>query len=129
MHEYSVVAELIDALVPQVQAINGKILCVHLKKGELRILSDRALIQAFELLAEGTRLEGARLEIESIAVGVACSACGYRGPVERVSDEGFHFSVPILSCPSCGAEVNVLAGRELTVERVTVKEESPPEAT
>ncbi len=126
MHEYSVASELIRALLPQVEAIDGHVVEVFLKKGELRILSDQALCNAFDLLAEGTLLEGARLVIEPVSVHVACAACGYTGAAEHVSDEAFHFAVPILSCPMCGAEVTVEAGRELLVDRLTVR--APAEA-
>lgn len=121
MHEYSVASELIHALLPQAESLSGKIVGVFLKKGELRILSNHAMVNAFELLAEGTVLEGAQLEIELIPVTVSCASCGYKGEADHVEDEAFHFSVPILSCPTCGAEVDLLTGRELVVDRLSVQ--------
>jgi hydrogenase nickel incorporation protein HypA/HybF len=121
MHEYSVAAELIEALLPQVEGVDGKVVAVILKKGELRILSDLALSNAFDMLAEGTALAGARLMIESVPATVRCTACGYEGAAEHVSDEAFHFAVPILSCPRCKSEVDLTAGRELFVDRLTVQ--------
>ena len=121
MHEYAVVSELINALLPQAETIEGRIVGVILKKGELRILSDQALANAFELLAEGTPFEGARLIVELVLVSVSCSSCGYEGAVDHVSDEVFHFAVPILSCPKCQCKVDVQAGRELFVDRLSVQ--------
>lgn len=121
MHEYSVAAELVDALLAEIAAIEGQIVGVILKKGELRILSDQSLGHAFELLAEGTALEGARLIVESVPVNVACASCGYEGAAEYVTDEASHFTVPILSCPKCQSKVDVLTGRELFVDRLTVR--------
>ncbi|MFC2095914.1 hydrogenase maturation nickel metallochaperone HypA [Candidatus Bipolaricaulota bacterium] len=121
MHEYSVAAELVDALLAETAAIEGQIVGVILKKGELRILSDQSLGHAFELLSEGTALEGARLIIESVPVNVACAPCGYQGVAEYVTDEAAHFTVPILSCPKCQSKVDVLTGRELFVDRLTVR--------
>jgi hydrogenase nickel incorporation protein HypA/HybF len=126
MHEYSVASELINALLPQVGALDGRVVGVILKKGELRILSDQALGNAFEVLAQGTLLQSARLMVELVPVTVSCSACGYMGSVEHVCDEAFHFSVPILTCPQCGSEVDVRTGRELFVDRLTVQ--TPGEA-
>ncbi len=123
MHEYSVVSELITALLPRVASHPGTIRAVILVKGELRILSDVALRNAFELLAGGTRLDGARLEIEAVPVRVRCQACGYAGSADHVREESFHFAIPILSCPRCGAEVDVETGRELYVDRITVQQE------
>lgn len=121
MHEYAVASELINALLPQAETIGGRIVGVILKKGELRILSDQALANAFELLTEGTPFEGARLIVELVSVSVSCSSCGYEGAVDRVSDEVFHFAVPILSCPKCQSKVDVQAGRELFVDRLSVQ--------
>ena len=121
MHEYSVASELINSLLPKAEEVEGQIVGVFLKKGEMRILSDHALANAFELLAEGTLLEGARLIIELIPVSVSCAACGYEGAVDHVSDDAFHFAVPILSCPTCQSEVDMKSGRELYVDRLSVQ--------
>jgi hydrogenase nickel incorporation protein HypA/HybF len=122
MHEYSVAAELINALLPQIEKIEGQITGVNLKKGEMRILSDHALTNAFRMLAEGTRLETAQLVIEQVPVSVLCPSCGYQGIVEHVSDDAFHFvAVPILTCPKCESEVDVKTGRELHVDGLTVQ--------
>jgi hydrogenase nickel incorporation protein HypA/HybF len=122
MHEYAVASELIDLLIPRLERVSGKIVSVHLKKGELRILSDLALINAFEMLAEGTKLEGAQLKIENVGVSLRCRTCDYEGKGETVCDDAFHFSLPVLTCPRCHGEVDVLSGRELHVEKVTVAE-------
>jgi len=126
MHEYSVASEMIDALLPKLETIEGRVVAVILKKGEMRILSDHALSNAFELLAQGTPLEGARLVVELVPVCVSCAACGYEGPVDHVSDEAFHFAVPILSCPTCQSEVDMKSGRELYIDSLTVQ--TPSEA-
>ncbi len=121
MHEYSVVADLVSALLPRLEEHPGEVTAVFLKRGELRILSDYALKNAFEIVAEGTRLEGASLEIEVVPVRVVCAGCGYEGSVEYLKDEAFHFIIPVLTCPRCGREVEIVSGRELTVERVSIR--------
>jgi hydrogenase nickel incorporation protein HypA/HybF len=121
MHEYSVVRELISALLPRLESHQGDVTAIFLKKGELRILSDIAMKNAFELLASGTRLEGAELIVESVAVRASCDGCGYVGDVDYVKDDTFHYAIPILSCPSCGSEVEIQTGRELYVDRVTLR--------
>jgi len=128
MHEYSVASELIAALLPKIEEIDGRVSGVVLRKGELRILSDTALGNAFELLAEDTPLRGAELIIEEIKVAVECAHCGYKGTVDHVKDEAFHFAVPILSCPRCKNEVTVTAGRELLVDRLVVTQEDTSQA-
>jgi hydrogenase nickel incorporation protein HypA/HybF len=124
MHEYAVVDELIGALVPRLAEHRGRVRKVVVRKGELRILSDHALVNAFEILARGTRLEGADLVVETVATAVSCPACGYQGPTGRFGGEGDHFSIPVLSCPRCGSDVRVDAGRELYVDHVTLSDDS-----
>lgn len=124
MHEYAVVDELITSLVPRLADIPGTITAVFVRKGELRILSDRALENAFELLAKRTRLEGARLVVETVSAAVRCDACAYDGPARTFSDDGGHFAIPILACPQCGGTVTVRAGRELCVDRVAVADDA-----
>jgi len=121
MHEYSIASELVKALLEQLEPHPGRITHVFVQKGELRILSDPALRTAFELLARGTRLEGADLVIELVPARIACPACGYEGPADHADDEVFHYAIPVLSCPTCDSAVKVLSGRELCVDRVTVE--------
>ena len=121
MHEYSVASELINALLPQAETIEGLIVGVILKKGEMRILSDQSLAHAFELLAEDTPLAQASLIVELVPVSVSCASCGYVGAVDHVSDDAFHFAAPILSCPKCQSRVDMLTGRELYVDCLTVQ--------
>jgi hydrogenase nickel incorporation protein HypA/HybF len=125
MHEYAVVDELIASLLPRLADIPGTISAVFVKKGELRVLSDRALENAFELLSRGTRLEAARLEVESVPVVVRCGSCAYEGPAKTFSDEAGHYAIPILDCPRCAATVSIVSGRELCVERVSVVDDAP----
>ncbi|MEN6369478.1 MAG: hydrogenase maturation nickel metallochaperone HypA [Thermotogota bacterium] len=119
------VDELIGALVPRLAEHPGRVRTVVVRKGELRILSDHALANAFEILARGTRLEGADLVLETVATVVSCTTCGYHGPAGRFGGEDDHFSIPVLSCPQCGADVHVDAGRELYVDHVTLSDDSP----
>ena len=113
-------SELVSRLLENLKGIDGRILSVKLKKGELRILSDAALENAFEILRSGTRLEEARLQIETVPTSVRCDGCGFSGPAAHLDEEGLHVSIPVLSCPHCGGRVEVTSGRELLVDSVRV---------
>ncbi len=133
MHEYTVAAELIAAVLPYAERLSGKIVAVVLRKGELRILSNHALKEAFSIASTETRLEGAGLRIETILAEVYCSHCGFRGRPETLSDLRLHLEVPILTCPECNMDVEIVAGRELLIDRLTVSddeagEDAPPES-
>jgi hydrogenase nickel incorporation protein HypA/HybF len=126
MHEYAVVDELITSLLPRLDTIPGEVSAVFVRKGELRILSDRALENAFEILSRGSRLESARLVVEAVAAVVRCAGCLYEGASTYYRDEGGHFAIPVLVCPRCGGDVSIVCGRELYVDRVAIKDDVPP---
>lgn len=131
MHEYSVAEELVRAVLAQL-AERGldlgkeRVEAVHLRKGELRLLSDEALKQAYEILSLGTPLEGSQLVLEEVKALVTCKSCGYRGPVGYCDDLSFHFLAPILECPRCGGLVELVHGRELELVQLVLS--SPEEA-
>lgn len=108
MHETAVVMGLLDILERKaVEAGIARITAVKVKLGRLRGLDARQIVGTFEVLAEGSRAEGARLIVDEVAVAARCRACGHEFVVE-----GWR-----LVCPACGSdEVDVTAGRELYVE-------------
>ena len=129
MHEYSLAQSLLSSLLEYLRRhpVPGRIKKVHVQKGELVVLSEWALKEAFSILAEGTVLSGAELAIENVPVRVRCPSCGYEGDARYLTEEGWHLSVPILSCPRCGERVELLSGKELAIIGLSV-EESPAEA-
>jgi hydrogenase nickel incorporation protein HypA/HybF len=112
MHELSI-ADAIVAIAEQ-HAAGRKVTKVEVKIGHLRQVVPRALEFAFELVAEGTVVEGAELEIEDVPACVACRRCAAEG---RVTEFPF-------MCPSCGsADVEVLSGDELLVDSLELMDE------
>lgn len=127
MHEYSIADQLVTSLEEQVdedQLRNTRV--VHIRLGELRMLSQEALRKAYQIITEDTVLSGSSLEFETVPVAVTCSDCDYSGPVDYDRDLMDHYSIPMLSCPECGGRVTVDSGRELEVRSLTVEEEQPP---
>ncbi len=129
MHEYSLAHSLLSALLEHLEKhpAPGRIRKVHVKKGELLILSEWALKEAWRILAEGTKLSGSELVLENVPVRVRCPSCGYEGNARYLAEEGWHQAIPILSCPRCGAPVEIREGRELAIVGLTV-DEAPGEA-
>lgn len=129
MHEYSVAEGLVRTVLAELaeRGLEGERLEeVHLRKGELRLLSNEALEQAYEILSLGTPLMGSKLVLEEIKALVACKSCGYRGPPDYCDDPAFHFLAPILECPRCGGVVELIQGRELELVQLVVT--TPEEA-
>jgi len=133
VHEYAVAEELVRAVLERLDGrgpVDGstavRVKEVHLRKGELRLLADEALQQAYRLLTAGTALEGSRLLIEEVRSEVLCRSrsCGYRGPAGYHDEPGWHLTVPVLACPRCGSPVELLRGDELELVRLVIEVES-----
>jgi hydrogenase nickel incorporation protein HypA/HybF len=90
---------------------------VDVTVGALRQVVPSALEFAFELVADGTELEGAELGLEHVEARVACRSCGAESACG-----GFP-----LVCARCGTDfVDVVAGEELFVAALELDDEPVP---
>jgi hydrogenase nickel incorporation protein HypA/HybF len=90
---------------------------VYLKVGHLRQVVPSALAFSFELVAQGTPVEGAELEIEEVPVTGKCRECATESRLERFPPQ----------CKTCGGfDLLILEGEELYVESLEL-EEAPSE--
>jgi hydrogenase nickel incorporation protein HypA/HybF len=107
MHETAIVEGLMRILAEKAREHGiDRIVRVRLKVGRLRGLDVRQIRGCFEIFAEQTAAEGARLDIEEVAVEARCRACGKVYEVPRFR----------LACPVCGGEdADIVKGRELEI--------------
>jgi hydrogenase nickel incorporation protein HypA/HybF len=111
MHELSI-AEAIVAIAER-HAQSRTVARVEVRVGHLRQVVPTALEFAFELVAKGTVLDGAELELEDVPARGHCRKCGVE---TRLS--GFP-----LACGACGGlDLELLAGEELQVESIDLEE-------
>jgi hydrogenase nickel incorporation protein HypA/HybF len=86
---------------------------VYLKVGYLRQVVPSALAFGFELVAQGTPVEGAELEMEEVPATGLCRACGEESRLEQFP----------LQCAACGGfDLQILEGEELYVESLELEE-------
>ena len=111
MHELSIADSIVR--IASRQADGRRVSRVQMKVGYLRQVVPSSLAFGFELLAEGTPVEGAELEIEQVPAEGRCRGCGLECRLE-----GFP-----LSCPGCGGfDLEILKGEELIVESLELEE-------
>ena len=123
MHEYSLMENVIATILVELKTSGeevqaGRPLTVTLKVGALEMHSEAASRQAFEVLSKGTALEGALLNLIILPVSLACSQCGFQGPLPMGAVDP-HDVLPLAECPQCGAITPVQGGRG--VESIELK--------
>jgi hydrogenase nickel incorporation protein HypA/HybF len=111
LHELAIAESVVR--IASRHAGDRQVTTVYLKVGHLRQVVPSALAFSFELVAQGTPVEGAQLEIEGIPARGECRACNAESRLE---------SFP-LRCRWCGAfDLDLIAGEELYVESLEIKE-------
>ena len=111
MHELAIADSVVQ--IAGRYADGRRVTKVHVKVGHLRQVVPSALAFGFELVAQGTSVEGAELDIEEVPVTGKCRKCGAEN-----RPAGFP-----LRCGTCESfNLEVLQGEELYVESLELEE-------
>ncbi|MFZ0142606.1 MAG: hydrogenase maturation nickel metallochaperone HypA [Aeromicrobium sp.] len=108
MHELAIAESVVEAILERTE--ERRVTTVRLAVGRLSGVVPDALEFCFELATAGTPLEGATLEIVEPSGRAHCRTC----------DREFDKNDLILLCECGSADVEVVAGRELSVTSVEV---------
>jgi hydrogenase nickel incorporation protein HypA/HybF len=104
MHEMSLTQSLLAIIEEHaVRYVFSRVNSIRLSFGRLACIEPKALAFAFEVLAQGTRAEGARIDFDIRPICIYCMNCGK--DIELLSYEA--------QCPQClGQEVMLVGGTE-----------------
>ena len=108
MHELGITEAVVATVAERVP--DGRVTAVRLEIGALTGVVADSVRFCFDLVTEGTHLEGAVLEIEESAARCRCRDCGAE----------FAPDWPIVVCPCGSADADVLAGNDLRILSVRV---------
>ena len=124
MHEVSVVASLVDAVIAELKKYNViKVNSVTVVIGDLTNLGEEQMAFAYEIVTQDTILEGSEFIVEHEPIELECWDCGSKGPAKVLTDPDFDtHSIPILSFPACGGKVTVVKGQSCTVKCMDIEE-------
>ena len=112
MHELSIAEAIVDVAVRH--AAGRRVAKVEVSVGALRQVVPDALAFAFAVVAQGTSVDGAELQLRHVAAVGRCHACGAQSVMQEFP----------LHCERCGGlEMDVLAGEELQVEALELDDE------
>jgi hydrogenase nickel incorporation protein HypA/HybF len=111
MHEYSIVAALVDRVRHEVAGHPGATARrVRVAIGEFAGVEIELLQRAYDLFREGTACERAELVVDPIAARWSCTRC------DRAIASG-----GVLRCPDCGAPARLGAGGDIILERIEME--------
>lgn len=114
MHELSISRSVV-AIVAEAAA-GRRVRRVTLEVGQLSCIMPDAIVFCFDMVARGTAVEGAALEIRQIAGRARCTACGR----EFATDS-------LLAACACGCrKLTRLAGEELNIKSMEIEDEVEP---
>ena len=125
MHEASVMADIVDAVLAELEKYKvTKVNDVTILVGDLTQLGEEQLQFAWEVLTDSNVLKGSTLTIEHEPVMLRCLSCGYEGPARSVDfGDGMSHAIPLLSCPDCGGKVEVTGGSACRIVSFDIEEE------
>lgn len=108
MHELSITESLVSAIL---ERVDGRVQTVTLVIGRLSGLVPESVRFCFDICTQGTRLEGAALDIIELPGRARCLAC----------DQEFELpdAIPLCACGS--ANLEIISGQELRIKHVEVE--------
>ena len=114
MHELAVTQSVLEiALRHATEAGGQRITDIHLVIGELSTNVDESVQFYWDILAQGTAAEGAKLHFRRVPAELQCLSCLAKYPLAGGG----------LACPRCGsAGAKILAGEEFSLEAIDVDE-------
>ncbi|EHP85191.1 hydrogenase maturation nickel metallochaperone HypA [Methanotorris formicicus] len=121
MHELSYATSILDTILNTVkeQEKDGKkvkkVSEINLEVGKLTFINIEQLKFAFEVIAEGTICENAKINVKFIKPLAVCRDCGYVGDI-KAEDE---FEI---YCPKCNSmNLKFKGGKEFNIKNIVVE--------
>jgi hydrogenase nickel incorporation protein HypA/HybF len=113
MHEMSIAQSLIDILREEMAKHGAATLrSVRLSVGEMSAIVPESLSFCFEIITQGTPLEGAKLLMDRIPLRGYCPQC----------EETFDIKEFVFICPACGSpNIETIEGQELSIVEMEVE--------
>ncbi|UCE57801.1 MAG: hydrogenase maturation nickel metallochaperone HypA [Candidatus Bathyarchaeota archaeon] len=111
--------QIVENVLREAEKHNAKkVTEVHLIIGKLTFLEVEQVRFSYNILVDGTIMEGSKLYIEEKNGVVKCSICGYEGDFMYQDNPDYHIPTPTLRCPKCEGVVRIVGGRECTIKSI-----------
>ena len=126
MHELSMAQGILNAVLETAEANDAiKVTDMVIEIGKLAMLNPEQLKFMLGVLCKDTIAENAEIVIEDIDVEIKCYNCDFEGIADI--DDSDHYA-PMILCPKCESHrVEVLNGRDVTVNNISIEREDDDE--
>lgn len=113
MHEFGLIDGVVKVVKKSAQEAHARaVLEVRLRIGDMMEAQEDSLQFAYEVLSEGSLLEGSTLKVIRVAPRSHCIECGYE----------FEHSRFDVRCPRCNSSLTTLiAGREFEIAAIDIE--------
>lgn len=115
MHELAITQGIFDTVSKELASMGViKVNTIYVKVGEFYDYVPEIIQEYFDVISEGSRLEGAIISVENIPTTVECLDCGHSGAIVKISNR----------CPKClGRNIRFLTGKEFYIDKIEIEEE------
>lgn len=115
MHEMSIAQRIVEIALQNLPPdFKGSVVKVNLRVGEHAGVVMDSLTFCFDIITANTRLEGTRLDIESVPFVISCTTCGRTSRQETGT----------FVCPLCqSVDTRLESGTELDIVGIEIAEE------
>jgi hydrogenase nickel incorporation protein HypA/HybF len=110
MHELGITQNIVAIVAEHAQG--KKVQRVALEIGKLSAIMPDAIRFCFDICAQGTVLEGAKLEILEIPGLAQCRQCGKKIPLDK----------PFGICECGSVQLKLITGEELKIKEIEIEE-------
>ncbi|MFC1556492.1 hydrogenase maturation nickel metallochaperone HypA [candidate division KSB1 bacterium] len=112
MHELTIARDIYKTVCEVADNGNfGRVRAIHLEIGVLAAVNAECLRFTFELIVEGTRLNGAELITSEVPLKLKCGDCGCTGISRSLN----------YTCPGCGSRYfEIIDGKHIYIKSVEV---------
>lgn len=113
MHEYAVTQGMLDLVLTEAKKAGAsKVTEIRLVIGDLSTILDESVQMYFDIMSEGTIVQGAKLSFRRIASRFRCKGCGNE----------FDKPAKGFDCPQCGGPgFPTGVGKEFYIESIDVE--------
>jgi len=109
MHESSIAYKLYQTIAAEASKYDGRPVAAKVSFGVLAYINDELLLEAFNAISKGTKIENTKLKIEHKPLQGECQKCSKK----------FNVDLSNIKCSNCGStDLTVLPDAPILLEEI-----------